>query len=170
MFSQLDLIFWSTGAGWSEAILRVDGREHRLVMTHIFSRPSEEIAKATRALIEGRPTAAFTWLAEPGTFVFEFERLPAEASALRGRCRMYSDLHPRGVSPDVSVIDTIEFTTHLTYWAELVRAGLDRAAKLSLHHVYSSWNDGEAPDEDLAAIERYLAAERPRRRWRAPNR
>ena len=165
--SRLDLIFWSTGAGWSSARLTIDERVEQLALTHIFNNPHEEIAKATAELIEGRESAAFVWLDEPGTYAFDFLR-PDRSPTLHGRFRAYDACFVQRVPENVEPRLTLSFSTHLDYWVSLVQASLARTRELSRHSLYSSWNQIEVPGRELSVIERYLHHQRSRRTGEDP--
>ena len=151
----LDLVFWNTGAGWSEAELRIGERTERLSMTHVFNDPNEEIARATVELLDGSKASRFHWLEEPGTKEFFFQR-PDQSPRLLLRFRTFGEIYvdavPDRTAPHVAI--TVE--THLAYWVTLVQTSLARTAALARHSLYSSWNDAQVPHRGLARMEAFL--------------
>ena len=153
-YSTLDLWFMHRGYGWTDAFLRVDSQTVEMQVTHVFNDPLYEIARATVELIDDRQSSAFLWFEEPGTLAFELTR-DQRAPLLHGRLSTFPDLFLERIPRDAQPLKTVNFTSHLGYWAALVQTSLCRSRELARHKLYP-WREVQLPLEELAEIERYL--------------
>lgn len=112
--------------GWSEALIRIDGHEHRFLITHVHGSPLEDLGEATLSLLRGRDDAGFAWPDEPGSSIWTFNALPKERHLLRCSVREFKSIPPvPTLEEQVAVSD---FVVARDFWVHLVFAELRKIA------------------------------------------